>query len=52
MHAGRATRKCRGLTRVMLGVVVGEVEVGVGAGERDDLQIRVVLDQIDEFRQF
>ena len=34
--------------RVVLGVVVGEVEIGVGAVEDDDVEVRVLLDQADE----
>jgi hypothetical protein len=35
----------------MLGVVVGEVELGVGAVEDDDVEVVVGLDQADELGQ-
>ena len=38
----------RGLGEVVLHVVVGEEEVGVGAVEDDDLELRLLLDQVHE----
>jgi hypothetical protein len=32
----------------VLRVVVGEVEIGVGAVEDDDVEVRILLDQADE----
>ena len=47
-HAGRTDPQCRGPGRVVLDVVVGQVEIGVGAVEDDDVEVRVLLDQADE----
>ena len=44
MHSGRASWQFRGPARVMLGVVVGQIEIGVGAVEDDDVEVRVLLD--------
>ena len=48
VHPGRADSQRRGPGRVVLGVVVGQVEVGVGAVEDDDVEVRILLDQADE----
>jgi hypothetical protein len=37
VHAGRAGAEGGGAGRVVLGVVVGKVEIGVGAVEDDDI---------------
>ena len=42
------TPQRRGPGRVVLDVVVGEIEVGVGAVEDDDVEVGVLLDQADE----
>ena len=48
VHPGRAHTERRGLGRVVLDVVVRQVEVRVGAFEHDDVEVRVLLDQTDE----
>ena len=47
-HHGRTGWQCRGPVGVVLFVVVGEVEIGVGAVENDDVEVRVLFDQADE----
>src|ERR1700729_538146 len=51
MQSGRASWQCRGAARVVLGVVVRQVEVGVGAVEDDDVEVRVLLNQTDKLRE-
>ena len=48
VHPGRPDAQRSGPGRVVLDVVVGQVEVGVGAVEDDDVELRVLLDQADE----
>ena len=48
VHSGRTDAQRHGLARVVLDVVVGQVEVGVGAVEDDDVEVRILLDQADE----
>ena len=40
--------ECRGPARVVLHVVMGQVEIGVGAVEDDDVEVRILLDQANE----
>ena len=46
VHPGRTGRET--VAGVALDVVVGQVEIGVGAVEDNDVEVRVLLDQVDE----
>lgn len=50
-HSGRTDSECRGPARVVLDVVVGQVELGVDAVEDHDVEVRVLLDQANELSE-
>jgi hypothetical protein len=49
VHPGRTGSQGQRPGRVVLGVVVSQVEVGVGAVKDDDVEVWVLLDQPNQF---
>jgi len=51
MHTGRTDSQCRGPARVVLRVVMSQVEIGIGAAKDNDVEVLVLLDEANELRE-